>query len=48
MRGSFSARVPKSSITGVRRVLVPHMEDEDDQENEKENEKDDGKQRVES
>ena len=31
----------------MRRVLVTHMEDEDDQENEKEDEKEDGKQRVE-
>ena len=28
--------MPDSSIAGVRRVLVTHMEDEDDQENEKE------------
>ena len=31
----------------MRRVLVPHMEDENDQENEKEDEREDGKQRVE-
>ena len=31
----------------ANRVLVPHMEDEDDQENEKEDEREDGKQRVE-
>ena len=47
VRGSFSARMPKSSFAEVRRVLVPHMEDEDDQENEKEDEREDGKQRVE-
>ena len=28
MRGLFSATVPNSSLAGVRRVLVPHMEDE--------------------
>ena len=47
VRGLFSAIVPDSSLVGVRRVLVPHMEDEDDQENEKEYEREDGKQRVE-
>ena len=47
MRGLLSATVPDSSLAGVRRVLVPHMEDEDDQENEKEDEREDGKQRVE-
>ena len=47
MRGSFSARVPRSSFAEVRIFLVPHMEDEDDQENEKEDEREDGKQRVE-
>ena len=39
--------MPKSSFAEVRRVLVPHMEDEGDQENEKEDEREDGKQRVE-
>ena len=39
--------VPDSSLARVRRVLVPHKEDEDDQENEKEDEREDGKQRVE-
>ena len=39
--------MPKSSFVEVRRVLVPHMEDEEDQENEKEDEREDGKQRVE-
>ena len=45
MRGLFSAIVPDSSSARVRRVLVPHMEDEDDQENEKEDEREDGKQK---
>ena len=48
MRGSFSARVPRSSFARVRRVLVSHMEEESElQENEKEDEREDGKQRVE-
>ena len=48
MTGLFSAFVPDdSSFARVRRVLVSHMEDEDDQENEKEDEREDGKQRVE-
>ena len=47
VRGSFSARMPKSSFARVRRVLVLHMEDGDDQENEKEDGREDGKQRVE-
>ena len=47
VRRSFSARVPRSSLARVRRVLVPHMEDEGDQENEKEDDREDGKQRVE-
>ena len=49
MRGSFSARVPRSSFARVRRVLVRHiMEEEDeDQENEKEDGREDGQQRVE-
>ena len=48
VRGSFSARVPRSSFARVRRVLVPHMEEEgEEQENEKEDEGEDGKQRVE-
>ena len=40
--------MPNSSFARVRRVLVSHMEDEDDQENEKEDDGEDGKQRVES
>ena len=48
MRGSFSARVPRSSFARVRRVLVPHMEEKcEEQENEKEDEREDGKQTVE-
>ena len=48
VRGSFSARVPRSSFARVRRVLVSHMEEEgEEQENEKKNEREDGKQRVE-
>ena len=37
MRGSYSARVPRSSLARVRRVLVTHtMEEEaEDQEDEK-------------
>ena len=48
VRGSFSARVPRSSFARVRRVLVPHMVEEgEDQENKKEDEREDGQQRVE-
>ena len=49
MRGSFSARVPRSSFARVRRVLVPHIMEEEgeEQENEKEDEREDEKQRVE-
>ena len=36
-----------SSLAGLRGILVPHMEDKDDQENEKEDERELGKQRVE-
>ena len=44
----FSAIVPDSSFARVRKVLVPHMEEEgEEQENEKEDEREDGKQRVE-
>ena len=47
VRGSFSAKVPRSSFARVRRVLVPHMEEEgEDQEKEKEDEREDGKQRI--
>ena len=37
----ISAKVRDSSFARVRRVLVRHMEDEDDQENEKEDERED-------
>ena len=48
VRGSFSARGAKSSFARVRRILVPHMEEEgEEQENEKEDEREDGKQRAE-
>ena len=48
MRGSFSARVPRSSFARVRRVLVSHMEEErEEQESVKEDEREDGQQRVE-
>ena len=39
--------MPDSSVAGVRRVLVRHMEDEDEQENAQENVREGGKQRVE-
>ena len=40
--------MPRSSFAIVRRVLVPHMEEEgEEQENEKEEEREDGKRRVE-
>ena len=49
MRGSYSARVPRSSLAEVRRVLVPHtMEEEgEDQEDEKDDRREDGQQGVE-
>ena len=48
VRGSFSARVPRSSFARVHGVLVPHVEEEnEEQDNEKEDEREDGKQRVE-
>ena len=47
VRRLFSATVPDSSLARVRKVLVLHNEDEDDQENEKEDEREYGKQRVE-
>ena len=45
MRGSFSARVPRSSVAEVRRVFVLHIMEEEgkDQEDEKEDERDGGK-----
>ena len=49
MRGSYSARVPRSSLAEVHGEFVHHiLEDEGgEQENEKEDEREDGKQRVE-
>ena len=49
MRGSFSARVPRSSFAEVRRVLVLHIveEEADDQENERDDRTEDGQQEVE-
>ena len=49
VRGSFSARVPRSSFARLRRALVPHIMEEEgeEKENEKEDEREDGKQRVE-
>ena len=49
VRGSYSARVPRSSLARVRRVLVPHiMEEEGEyQEDEKDDGREDGQQRVE-
>ena len=49
VRGSFSARAPRSQFARVRRVLVTHMEEEgEEQENEKEDEREGGEQRVEA
>ena len=49
VRGSFSARVPRSSFARVRRVLVSHIMEEkgEEQENDKEDEREDGQQGVE-
>ena len=49
VRGSYSARVPRSSLARVRRVLVPHIMEEEgeDQENEKDDRKEDRQQEVE-
>ena len=47
VRGSFSVGVPRSSFAKVRRVLVTHMEEGEEQENEKEYEREGGKQKVE-
>ena len=47
VRGSYSARVPRSSFARVRKLLVSHMEQEvEEQENDKEDPREDGKQRV--
>ena len=49
MRGSYSARVPKSSLARVRRVLVSHImeEEAEGQENEVDDRREEGQQRVE-
>ena len=49
VRGSYSARVPRSSFARVRRVLVFHImeEEAEDQENEQDDRREDGQQRVE-
>ena len=40
--------MPRSSFARVRRVLVPHMEEEgEEQENDRDDRREDGKQRVE-
>ena len=39
--------MPDSSFARARKVLVPNMEDEDDQRMKKEDEREDGKQRAE-
>ena len=50
MRGSYSARVPRSSFAGVHRGFVLHiLEDEvDDQEERQDDRREDEKQREES
>ena len=49
VRGSYSAKVPRSSFARVRRVLVPHIMEEkgEEQDNVKEHRREDGQQRVE-
>ena len=49
VRGSFSARVPRSSLARVHRVFVLHIveEDADDQENERDDRRESGQQEVE-
>ena len=49
VRGSYSARVSRSSLARVRRVLVPHfMEEEgEDQEDEEDDGREEGQQEVE-
>ena len=49
MRGSYSARVPRSSLARVRRVLVSHIMEEEgeDQEDEKDDRREDRQQEVE-
>ena len=50
MRGPYSARVPRSSLARVRRVLVPHITEEkgEDQEDEQDDRREDRQQREES
>ena len=48
VRGSYSARVPRSSLAEVRRVLVTHiMEEGEDQEDEKDERKKGGQEEAE-
>ena len=49
VRGSYSARVPRSSLPRVRKVLVPHImeEEAEDQENEKDDRSEGGQQEEE-
>ena len=49
VRGSYSARVPRSSLARVRRVLVPHImkEEAEDPENEQDDGREEGQQEVE-
>ena len=49
VKGPFLARVPRSSLARVGRVLVSHImeEEAEDQENEKDDRREDGQQRVE-
>ena len=49
VRGSYSARVPRSSLARVRRVLVSHIveEEAEDQEDEQDDRREEGQQEVE-
>ena len=49
VRGSYSARVPRSSLARVRRVLVSHImkEEPEDPENEQDDGREEGQQEVE-
>ena len=49
VRGSYSSRVPRSSLARVRRVLVPHImeEEAEDPENEQDDRREDRQQEVE-
>ena len=48
-RGSYSARVPRSSLAGVHRVFVFHIleEEAEDPENEQDDSREEGQQEVE-